>query len=285
MLQTATGTPALDVCKACQLVWFDPSEFENAPPSATATSTRLDLPEDQIEVIARAQAQEIAREWRNRPDTEISAEDLLLIPAALGMPLEEQAPEVRTLPWVTWSLAFAVIIFAIFSLGTPRWVSEWGLVPVDAFRRGGITFLTYFFIHGSWFHLAANVYFLMVFGDNVEDFLGRINYVLLVFVGAIAGAAVHALFSPARMAPLVGASAGISGVILFYGLRFPQARLRYFRLFRWFSMPALAATGFWVVTQILGARDQLSGTGDVSFLSHLGGAAIGLWFWFLWRND
>jgi membrane associated rhomboid family serine protease len=84
---------------------------------------------------------------------------------------------------------------------------------------------------------------------------------------------------------LVGASGGISGIIVFYGLRFPQARLRYFRLFRWFSMPALAATGFWVVTQLLAAREQLSGASDVSALAHLGGALVGLGFWFMWRHD
>jgi membrane associated rhomboid family serine protease len=101
----------------------------------------------------------------------------------------------------------------------------------------------------------------------------------------LVGAGVHAAFSPAALTPSVWASAAIAGIVVFYGLRFPQAKLRYFRLFRWFSMPALAATGFWIVTQLIAARTELSGAGDVPALAYIGGAVAGLAFWFMWRND
>jgi membrane associated rhomboid family serine protease len=149
---------------------------------------------------------------------------------------------------------------------------------------GGLTLITSFFLHAGVAHVLSNVYFLLVFGDNVEDFLGRFNVVLLLLVPTLAGELVHGLFAPESDAPLIGASAGISGIIVFYSTKFPDRRLRFFRLFRWFSMPASAALGFWAFSQILAARDQLSGSSDVSALAHIGGALVGLWFWFLWRN-
>lgn len=282
MFQSSTGTVVLDVCRSCQIVWFDPREFDAVP--VTPPPPRLKLSDEQLEPIARLQAEEIAREWRHRP-AELSAEDLLLVPAALGMPVEQEATIVNRLPWVSWGLAAAILLVGGFSLLGPDVVREWGVIPALAFRRGGLTFLTSFFLHAGLFQLLSNVYFLMVFGDNVEDFLGRLNYALLIFVAALVGAGVQAGFSPDRLAPFVGANAGISGIIVFYGLRFPQAKLRYFRLFGWFTMPALAATGFWVATQILAAREQLSGSDEPAALSSLGGAAVGLLFWFLWRRD
>jgi membrane associated rhomboid family serine protease/Zn-finger nucleic acid-binding protein len=284
MAVTPMGSPVLDVCKRCQFVWFDPKEFEVAPARPVAPGGPK-LSEEQLEVVARVQAEEIAREWRNRPDAELLPQDLSIIPGALGLPLEEEAPVVNRLPWATWFLVFAVLVGGGFALWDPEIIRTFGLLPNDTFRFGGVTFITSIFVHAGLFHMVTNLYFLMVFGDNVEDFLGSFNFFLLIFVAAIVGGAVHALFSPERAVPLVGASGGISGVIVFYGLRFPQAKLSYFRLFRWLTMPASAALGLWLVTQIIGARDQLSGASDVSFLAHLGGGAIGLWFWLLWRKD
>lgn len=282
MVQSKTAV-VVDVCQRCQLVWFDPREFESAP--ATHVAPALRLTDEQLEPIARIQAAEIAHEWKLKPGAELSAEDLMMVPAALGLPLEEEATVVNRLPWVTWGLAIAIFIGGVVSLYSPEIVREWGLIPTLAFRDGGLTFITSFFLHAGLFHLFTNLYFLVVFGDNVEDFLGRFNYVMLILAAALAGEGAHALFSPDRFTPLVGASGAISGVIVFYGLRFPQAKLRYFRFFKWFSMPALAGTGFWLVTQLLAARSQLSGSSDVSALAHLGGAVVGLWFWFMWRHD
>jgi membrane associated rhomboid family serine protease len=284
MAVTPTGSPALDVCKRCQFVWFDPKEFEVAPTRPVAPGGPK-LSEEQLEVVARVQAEEIARQWRHRPDAELLPQDLSMIPGALGLPLEEEAPVVNRLTWATWFLAFAVLVGGGFALWDPEVIRTFGLLPNDAFRFGGATFITSIFVHAGLFHMATNLYFLMVFGDNVEDFLGSFNFFLLIFVAAFAGGAVHALFSPERAVPLVGISGGISGIVVFYGLRFPQAKIRYFRLFRWLTMPASAFLGLWLVTQIIGARDQLSGASDVSFLAHLGGGAIGLWFWFLWRKE
>jgi membrane associated rhomboid family serine protease/Zn-finger nucleic acid-binding protein len=252
MVRTDTGDVAVDVCRRCQVVWFDPREFESAPQVVVQREPKFT--DEQLEPIARMQVEEIAREWRHRP-RELSAEDLMMVPAALGLPLEEEATVVNRLPLVTWGLAAVM-----FVLGS-------------------------FFFDVGLFLLFTNLYFLVVFGDNVEDFLGRLNYVSLIIVAALVGAGVHAAFSPASLTPSVWASAAIAGIVVFYGFRFPQAKLRYFRLFRWFSMPALAATGFWIVTQLIAARTELSGAGDVPALAYIGGAVAGLAFWFMWRND
>jgi membrane associated rhomboid family serine protease len=284
MAVTPTGPPSFDVCKRCQFVWFDPKEFETAP-ARPPPPKGVRLSDEQLEIVARIQAEEIAREWRHRPDAELLPKDLSMVPAALGLPLEDEAPVVTRLPWATWFLALAILVGSGLALWDPEVIQTFGMVPKNAFRYGGLTFLISIFIHAGLFHLLTNLYFLMVFGDNVEDFLGSFNFFLLIFVAALVGASVHALFSPERTVPLVGASGGISGVIVFYGLRFPHAKLRYLRLFRWFTLPASAMLGLWLVTQIIGARDQLSGPSDVSFLAQLGGGAIGLLFWFLWRKE
>ncbi|HYI44215.1 MAG TPA: rhomboid family intramembrane serine protease [Actinomycetota bacterium] len=282
MVQSKTSL-VVDVCRRCLLVWFDRGEFDAAP--VTPVAPRLRLTDEQLEPIARMQAAEIAHEWRLKPGSELSAEDLMMVPAALGLPLEEEATVVNRLPWVTWGLAFVIFLVGAITLWNPGLVQQWGLVPALASRRGGLTFVTSFFIHAGFFHLLTNLYFIVVFGDNVEDFLGRLNYVLLIVAAALAGDGAHALFSQERFTPLVGASSAISGIVVFYGLRFPQAKLRYFRLFRWFSMPAIAATGIWLLSQLFATRDPLSGANEVSVFAHLGGAAVGFWFWFIWRHD
>jgi membrane associated rhomboid family serine protease/Zn-finger nucleic acid-binding protein len=284
MVGTDTS-PSLEVCKGCRFVWFDPGEFDMSPRPAAGDVAEPALSQEQLEVVGRIHSTEIAEKWRGLPDAEIG-DQLAMIPGLLGMPIEEVAPEVRRDPWVTWGLVLLLVLANGVSVLLGDEVSTgWGLVPSDAFRHGGLTFVTSFFLHTGVLHLLTNVYFLWVFGDNVEDFLGRTNFLLLVVVAALTGAAVHALLSPERDAAFLGANAAISALVVFYGLRFPQARLRYFRLFRWLSMPAAAASGVWVLTQLAGARSELGGSSDAPYLAALGGGAIGLWFWFLWRND
>ena len=287
MLATHTS-PEVDVCKACRFVWFDPGEFDLSPPSDTPVASEP-LTQEQLEAIGRLGAELIAGRWRDLPDAEIGdevRERLMMIPGALGMPVEEAAPELRRNPVVTWSLLAAIAIgWAVVGLAGDDITERFGLIPSDAFRYAGLTFVTSFFLHAGLLHAFTNMYFLFVFGDNVEDFLGRSNFVLLIAVAALAGAATHALFSPARDAALVGANGAVSALVVFYGLRFPQARLRYFKLVSWFSMPAVAATGAWALTQFVGARAELTGNGDAPFLASVGGGLVGFCFWFLWRND
>jgi membrane associated rhomboid family serine protease len=167
-------------------------------------------------------------------------------------------------------------------------VGEFGFVPAEALRLGGLTWLTSFFLHGGILHLIGNLYFLLIFGDNVEDHLGRWRYLLLILAATLTGDLVHVLAAPQSTVPSIGASGGISGVIVFYALQFPKARLaflfRYFLYFRWLQIPAWAALVLWMLLQFFTAALQLSGLSNTAATAHLGGAAAGFLLWLKWRK-
>jgi membrane associated rhomboid family serine protease len=165
---------------------------------------------------------------------------------------------------------------------------QFGLIPAQAARYGGLTLLSCFFLHGGLGHLIANTYFLLVFGDNVEDCLGRWKYVVLLVVATLVGSLLHVLGDLRDQLPCVGASGGISGVITFYALAFPKARLgimiRYWFVWRWLYLPAWAAFICWLLLQLLLVYFQVAGLSNVSALGHLGGASVGLAAWLWWRK-
>ena len=281
----------LDVCTGCHFVWFDPQELEQLPEGPAAPSEEEPLSQQAREQIAVAEAESVAER------AEADEEDPLLgpadkwkwIPGLFGMPVECKVPALKTWPWVTWGLAAGLALVFVWTHGNLEdVVPEFGLIPAEAWRYGGLTLVTGFFLHAGLWHLLANTYFLLVFGDNVEDYLGRWRYVLLLAAAALAGQAAHVVGDPRATLPCVGASGGISGVITFYALRFPEARLgillRYFLVFGWLYMPAYAALILWFLIQFLMVFLQFSGASDVSALAHLGGAAVGVAAWLVWRQ-
>jgi membrane associated rhomboid family serine protease len=192
-------------------------------------------------------------------------------------------------PWATYllsALIVAISTWTFFHLKPA--VDTYGLIPAQAWRNYGLTFVTSFFLHGGIFHLVGNVYFLLIFGCPVEDFLGRWRWLLLVFLSALIGDFLHVMADPHTTMPCIGASGGISGLIAFYALKFPHARLgilfRYYVYFRWIQFPAWTAFLFWVLLQVWGAYQQIAGYSNVSSLAHLGGLAVGFGLWLAWRN-
>jgi membrane associated rhomboid family serine protease len=168
-------------------------------------------------------------------------------------------------------------------------VSNFGLIPAEATRMGGLTFLTSFFLHAGIIHLVGNLYFLFVFGDDVENFLRPIRYLALIALAAFVGDLAHVAANPRSSVPCVGASGGISAVITFYALQFPNVRLGFlFRCgwyyFRWIRLPAWFVLVLWVLFQIFGAWEQVAGISSVSAFAHLGGAATGFIAWLSWRK-
>jgi len=161
------------------------------------------------------------------------------------------------------------------------------LVPSLADRMGGVTLLTSFFLHGGLFHLLSNLYFLIVFGAQVEDYLGRRRYLLLLLSATLAGSLSHVALDPHSNIPIVGASGGIAGIVVFYGLQFPRVRLLILTVWLLFFPLRLRAGIFlllWFLLQVLGAWQQIHGFSNTSFLAHLGGTAVGLLFWGVWRT-
>jgi membrane associated rhomboid family serine protease len=205
------------------------------------------------------------------------------------MPIEQDVDRVVKQPWVTWSLAALITVVSVAAFfDLKNVVFDFGLIPAKAARYGGLTFITSFFLHGGIFHLLGNLYFLMVFGDNVEEWLGRRRYVLLLICASLAGDMLHVLYESGSEIPCIGASGGISGVIVFYALRFPRARLgfliRIYLWFKWIRMPAYAMLVIWFAMQLFGAWTQIAGISNVSSLAHIGGAAVGFIFWLVMRK-
>jgi membrane associated rhomboid family serine protease len=157
---------------------------------------------------------------------------------------------------------------------------DWGFIPAQWARQGGLTLISSFFLHAGLFHLLLNMYFLIVFGDRVEDNLGRMRYALLLAGSHLAGLVLHGALDPRSGVPLVGASAGISGVLAYSAITFPNVRLgflwRFDLRFRWIRIPAWRALILFVLLQLGIAWLQVKGFGSVSALGHLGGLAVGI---------
>jgi membrane associated rhomboid family serine protease/Zn-finger nucleic acid-binding protein len=273
----------LDVCKICQFFWFDPNELELLPAAPQPPPTpESRLPLEAREALALAEVQRIAEAARAQNSTPDSL--WKTIPGIFGFPVETDADPLRSIPWATWSLA---AIIAVVSLSTfsdlNSVVAEYGLIPARVFRDGGMTVLTSFFLHGGIMHLVGNLYFLVIFGSKVEDSLGRLRFLALLLAAIVLGDALHVLAQPDSTVPCIGASGGISGLIAFYALQFPHARLGFWLRFRWVQMPAWVALILWILLQGFGAYMQLSGFSHVAALAHIGGALSGLAFWLAFR--
>lgn len=144
------------------------------------------------------------------------------------------------------------------------------------------TMVASMFLHGGWLHLIGNVWFLYVFGDNVEDALGHLGYLLFYLGGGIAGTVAHALTAPSSPVPTIGASGAIAAVLGAYLAWFPHSRVHTLVFLGFFitmaELPAIVFLGFWFILQFfqgtlsLAAASQLGG---VAWFAHVGGFVFG----------
>jgi membrane associated rhomboid family serine protease len=272
----------LDSCKTCGLVWFDPNEFEAVPEGAVETAESLEL--RGREALAFEKVKQIERE--NRVDNEAPDEAWKWIAAFVGMPVEMEARGLSRIPWVNWSLCGGIALTSLLAFTDLRaTIDRFGFMPAQAFRDGGFTFLSSFFLHAGLWHLVSNLYFLFVFGNSVEDFLGRLKFGLQVLFAALGGDILAMSLEPRSHIPSIGASGGISGVIAFYALQFPKARLGFFTRLYWIQIPAWGAFALWILLQIVTSFQQLAGLSNVSGLAHLGGAGVGFLLWIWWGTS
>ena len=136
------------------------------------------------------------------------------------------------------------------------------------------------FLHGGWFHIIANMWFLWIFGDNVEDVMGPFRFIAFYLLCGLAAAFAQIVSDPGALFPMVGASGAIGGVLGAYARLYPQARivtvifLGFF--FTTISLPAIAMLGYWFFLQLAGAAPGLKGVGGVAFWAHIGGFLAGL---------
>ena len=279
------GSVNLDVCPHCQFIWFDATEYERLPTKAVEPGWRQTLSQETRERIAMAQVQAIEAQYGDANiDSPMPDEWWKIIPAIFGLPVEHETRSVFRVPLATWCISAAVLIVSVVAFtDLAHAASAFGLVPDRVTRLWGLTFATSFFLHAGWRHLLGNLYFLLVLGDNVEERLGAWKFLSLLALATLAGGIAHVLGDPRSTVPCIGASGGISGVMAYYAFAFPKTRLAFFVLFRWIRVPAAVMFVLWIALQIYGARAQLAGVSSVSSLAHLGGAGVGVLFWWLTR--
>jgi len=292
-LKLPVGERHVDVCERCHFVWLDAGEWDDLPhakveaPVATADPVREASPELREKIAL--QRIERMRERERERDPGASYEWWQWLPGVLRLPVEEEQPTTGARPLATWGLAGLILIVGLLAFtDLERFVESFGLVPAEALRHGGITLVTSFFLHAGALHLLGNLYFLFVFGDNVEHFLGPLKFLFLVAAAALAGAVLHILIDPDSAVPCIGASGGISGIMAFYALRFPKARvsllLVWFLPNSWLRLSARWMFALWIVQQCFVIWQQVNGYGNVSAAAHLGGVAVGVLAWFVFRD-
>jgi len=251
-------TVTVDVCHGDQGVWFDRYEFDLAREHEIGTGFGRSAPD---------------QPWK-------------FVPALLGFPVEAEAPAMAVAPVLTWGIGGLLVLTYVAALADPvAAIDRYALIPADWTRHGGTTLVTAFFLHAGIFHLVSNTWAFLVFGDNVEDVVGKTRFLLLLVAATAAGGLLHTAFDPRTDIPLVGASGGVSGLLTFYALRFPRSRIGFlsFWVF-WWHAPAWFAFGLWIGMQAWIASAQLAGQSSVSALGHLGGVMVGVGAWALWRN-
>ena len=171
-----------------------------------------------------------------------------------------------------------------------RSVCALGAIPTEVTGRagdagpcalGGITWPAVFssmFLHGGWMHLIGNLWFLWVFGNNIEDAMGPVRFTVFYLVAGVVATLAHVLTDPSSAVPLVGASGAISGVMGAYLVLYPRARVHtlfYFLIFfRIIPLPAWVILGYWFLIQLLSSGAGAGG--GVAYAAHVGGFVTGL---------
>ena len=223
------------------------------------------------------------------------------------IPLRDDQPR-TTRPYVTYSIM--VLNLAVFAYEI--WISMQGRQAWDAFLvryseiphhfqlafQGSqytisgafLTIFTSMFIHAGWLHVLGNMWFLWIFGDNVEDYLGHTLYLTLYLVCWIAAALLHTLFNLGSAVPSVGASGAIAAVMGAFIVIYPRDEIKtvfFILLFvRVTYIPAVVLIGIWFLLQLFSAGQvaQHVQTGGVAYLAHVGGFLFGVLTGRLWRR-
>jgi membrane associated rhomboid family serine protease/Zn-finger nucleic acid-binding protein len=283
----------VDVCQRCHFVWFDAHEVDTlVPRQPEPTPVAAELPQKAREMLAMAEVERLSKQAEG-PDFDSAGPDesWKQIAAFLGMPVEFDESEEQRKPWATWLLSAVIICASLLAfLNLRELVQRFGLIPAQATRLDGLTFVTSFFLHAGVIHLTGNLYFLLAFGHAVENFLRPLRYLTLIALAAFIGDLAHIALDPRSQIPCIGASGGIAGVITFYALNFPRMRLAFLMRwgwvwFRWIRLPAWFVFVLWFLFQIIGTLEQKAGMSSVSSAAHLGGAAVGILAWLVGRKS
>jgi len=201
-------------------------------------------------------------------------------------------------PYVNYTLIAVNIVVFLYQLLLPEpelleFIFRWGAIPAEISQGQDLFGLvSSMFLHGGWLHIAGNMLFLWVFGDNVEDTMGHVSYLLFYLLTGLAAGLAQVVIDSGSEIPLVGASGAISGVLGAYIMLFPHGRIRTLIFLGFFVtvvlIPAWVQIGLWIVLQFfngfasLGVRTEESG--GVAYWAHIGGFIAGMGLVWLFRD-
>ncbi|MCB2192116.1 MAG: rhomboid family intramembrane serine protease [Deltaproteobacteria bacterium] len=206
------------------------------------------------------------------------------------IPIRDDNP-IQGTPYITLGLIALNVLVYLYQLVLPAqqeliFVYRYGVVP--ALITGQVpvpeplagvpqplTLLTAVFLHGGFFHLAGNMLYLWIFGNNIEDRLGPVRFVLFYLLGGVLASLAHVLVDPSSQLPMIGASGAIAAVLGAYFLLYPRANvvvlIWFFFFVQLIRVPAVIVLGLWFLFQVLG-----SGGPGVAWMAHIGGFVVGL---------
>lgn len=212
------------------------------------------------------------------------------------IPIKDDQPRYST-PFVNgFLIGLNILIYLFQATLDPRsyelFARQFGMVPshLASFLAGSpryslpevvIPFFTSMFLHAGWMHVLGNMWFLFIFGDNIEDYLGHFKYLVFYLVSGLIAMATQVMIYPHSNVPTVGASGAIAGVLGAYFVEYPRARvLTWFPPIFIFYLPAWIMLGYWFVVQFVSGAVTLSvapgrDVGGVAVWAHVGGFAAG----------
>ena len=208
------------------------------------------------------------------------------------LPIGDDDSARRTVPVVTYGLiVLNVLFFLVELIGGDAFIEKWAFVPSRFLASPLADFLTLFtamFMHAGWVHLAGNMLYLWIFGDNVEDRFGHIKFLIFYLICGLAATFAQLAVSSGSDVPNLGASGAIAGVLGAYILLFPQGKVRVLQGQREIQVPALIVIGIWIVLQFFvyfGSISSAAQTGGVAYMAHIGGFVVGFLLTFLFRGN
>ncbi len=203
------------------------------------------------------------------------------------LPLNDDQPSGIT-PLVTYliiGVCTVILVFEFFSTDITGFLSKWALVPgyIEFSQPETLyTFITSIFLHGGLMHFLSNMWFLRIFGDNVEGALGHVKFLLFFIIGGIVAGITQYVFLIGQIIPILGASGAIAAVLGFYAVRFPRHKIHTLipSIFFFFNarLSSRIVLAFWFITQVFNGAASLTGTSansGVAWWAHIGGFVFG----------
>ena len=225
------------------------------------------------------------------------------------MPLRDDDTDRRTVPVVTYVLIAINVIVWLIELGLgDKFINGFSTVPYEithntdlvgtkTIEAGGqsipinlfpgptpiyLTLLTSMFMHASWMHIIGNMLYLWIFGDNIEDRIGHVKFVVFYLLCGLVASAAHIIVGTDSVIPSLGASGAIAGVLGAYLVLFPKRKVKVLMARQIVNMPAFMVLGLWILLQVFSQISVIGGEGGgVAYMAHIGGFVAGVVLIFL----